>query len=170
MKSNKREKWFARAVGTLLGIALALALFAVFYGAMAYQLAGGKAQSAQQVAAAGEQALLALPDAQLISEQTAQLQMGGTLCTVTTRTYKTQDGLEVKAVSASPAAYIERLAEEKWTAQLITGFTLAGLDAVYSVRGEEGMLSARNGERVYLLCGAAGEQALHALGAGAVFE
>ncbi len=170
MKSKNKKKWLSRAVGMLPGIVLALVMAAAFYGAMAYQLAGGQTQGMQQASAAGEHALLALPDAQLISEQTAQQEMGGETCTVTTRIYKTQDGLEAKAISASPAAYIERLAAEKWTAQLITGFSLAGLDAVYSLHGEEGMLSARDGERVYMLSCAAGEQTLHALGAAAAFE
>lgn len=170
MKAKNKKKWLSSAIGMLPGVALALVMGAAFYGAMAYQLAGEPAQAAQQAWAGGAHALLALPDAQLISEQTAQQEMGGETCTVTTRIYKTQDGLVAKAISASPAAYIERLAAEKWTAQLITGFSLAGLDAVYSLRGEEGMLSARDGERVYMLSCAAGEQILHALGAGAAFE
>ena len=64
----------------------------------------------------------------------------------------------------------ERLSEEKWTAQLVTGFTLAGLDAVYSVRGEEGLLSARAGDRIYMLRAPVDEQALYVLGAGAYLE
>ena len=170
MKKKNREKWLPRAAGVVVGLACALALAAVFYGAMAYQLAGEREQGAQQEAAAGENALLAISDAQLISEQTASEEIGGALCTVTTRVYRTQDGLEIEAVSASPAAYIERLAAQKWTAQLITGFTLAGLDALYSVRGEESLLSARDGERVYMLRCAADEQTLYALGALAYFE
>ena len=169
MKQKKKEKWFSRVVSLLMGFACALMLAAVFYGAMAYQLAGEQALSVQP-ASAGAHALLTLPDARLISEQIQQREMGGETCTVTTRVYETQDGLQAEAISASPAAYIERLAAEKWTAQLITGFSLAGMDAVYSLCGEEGMLSARDGERVYMLSCAAGEQALHALGAGAVLE
>lgn len=167
MKTKNNKKWFAHAIGLLLGLAFALVLGGIFYGVMAYQLADGEPQEAAVAAVEGA---LALPDAQLVSEQTQQQEMGGALCTVTTRIYKTQDGLEVEAVSASPAAYIARLAEESWTAQLITGFTLAGLDAVYSVRGEDGMLSTREGERIFMLRCAADEQALYSLGAGAVFE
>ena len=160
MKNNK--KWFSKAVGALVGLACALMLGALFYGAMAYQLSGEPAQRNQEPGS--ESGLLALPGAQLLSEQTQQQEMGGALCTVTTRIYKTQDGLEVEAVSASPAAYIARLSEEGWTAQLITGFTLAGLDAVYSVRGKEGMLSAREGERIYMLRCAANAQTLYEKG------
>lgn len=159
---KKRGNWLLSAIGMLLVLCFALVLFGVFYGVMAYQLAGGEPQEADTPAVQG--ALLALPDAQLVSEQMQQQEMGGALCTVTTRIYKTQDGLEVEAVSASPAAYIARLSEEGWTAQLITGFTLAGLDAVYSVRGKEGMLSAREGERIYMLRCAANEQTLYEKG------
>ena len=107
---------------------------------------------------------------ELAAEQTAQQDVGGETCTVTTRTYHAADGLEIETVSASPAAYAERLSEEKWTAQLVTGFTLAGLDAVYSVRGEEGLLSARAGDRIYMLRAPVDEQALYVLGAGAYLE
>lgn len=150
------------AIGALAGLACALALSAVFYGVMAYQLA----DEPQRSEAAGVQAaLLAVADAELAAEQTALQEVGGETCTVTTRTYRTADGLEIETVSASPAAYAQRLSQEKWTAQLVTGFTLAGLDAVYSVRGEERMLSARDGERIYMLRAAVDEQALYVLGA-----
>ena len=168
MGSKNKKKWIANAIGLLIGLACALALGAAFYGAMAYQLAGGAPQGAQP--AAGENALLALPDAKLLSEQTAQQEFGGMLCTVTTRLYETQDGLEAEAISAGPAAYIARLAEEKWTAQPVTGFVLAGMDAVYSVREGEGMLSCRSGEKIFMLRCAAGEQTLYSLGAAAVLE
>lgn len=170
MNAKKKGKWLSRAIGATIGLACAAVLGAVFYGAMAYQLAGSAPQGVQQAAKAGEYALLTLPDAQLMSEQTVQQEMGGAACTVTTRIYKTQDGLEVEAVCASPAAYIGRLADEKWTAQLITGFALAGMDAVYSLRGEEGMLSCRDGERIYMLRCAADEQTLYTLGALACLE
>ena len=155
------------AIGALIGIACALALGAAFYGVMAYQLADGSQKSAET---ALPDALLAIADVELAAEQTAQQDVGGETCTVTTRTYHAADGLEIETVSASPAAYAERLSEEKWTAQLVTGFTLAGLDAVYSVRGEEGLLSARAGDRIYMLRAPVDEQALYVLGAGAYLE
>ena len=154
-------------IGALVGIACALALGAAFYGVMAYQLADGPQKSAET---ALPDALLAIADVELAAEQTAQQDVGGETCTVTTRTYHAADGLEIETVSASPAAYAERLSEEKWTAQLVTGFTLAGLDAVYSVRGEEGLLSARAGDRIYMLRAPVDEQALYVLGAGAYLE
>ena len=155
------------AIGALLGLAFALALGAVFFSVMAYQLAGQQ-PDAQRVHAAD--ALLAVADVELVSEQTAAQEMGGESCTVTTRLYRTADGLEIEAVSASPTAYVQRLSQEAWAAQLVTGFTLAGLDAVYSVRGEERMLSARDGERIYMLRAAVDEQALYVLGTGTYIE
>ena len=76
------------------------------------------------------------------------------------RRYALEDGTQAEAITAQPAAYIERLSEEKWTAQLITGFVLAGMDAVYAVRGEEALLCARAGDTVYAPLARAAEQAL----------
>ncbi|MBR5302592.1 MAG: hypothetical protein IKU38_07135 [Clostridia bacterium] len=165
---KKRKNLLQSVIGVLIGAACASVLFAAFYGAMAYQLAGEKRQAAP--AAGGQHALLSISGAQFISEQTMLQEMGGEACTVSVRLYRGSDGLEIEAVSASPAAYIERLAREKWTAQLMTGFTLAGMEAVYSVRGGEGVLSAREGERIYMLRAAADERTLYALGADARLE
>ena len=86
------------------------------------------------------------------------------------RRYALENGTQAEAITAQPAAYIERLSEEKWTPQLITGFVLAGMDAVYAVRGEEAMLCAREGDTVYALLSRADEQTLYALGASAAVE
>ena len=169
MKTNKNRNWIKSGVELLFGLTCALILGAVFYGAMAYQLSEKPGQEVLTPAEIPADALLALPDAQMVSEQTLQQEMGGEICTVTTRIYR-RDDLEIDAVSAAPAAYMERLAKEGWTAQPVTGFSLAGLDAVYSVRGEEGLLACRSGERIYMLRAAAGEQAIYTLGASACFE
>ena len=132
-----------------------------------YQLAGGEAA---QTGAAQAEGALALGDAQLVFEQTLQERHGGQDCTVLVRLYEMEDGTQAEAITAQPAAYIERLSEEKWTAQLITGFVLAGMDAVYAVRGEEAMLCAREGDTVYALLSRADEQTLYALGASAAVE
>ncbi len=167
MSAKKRRKWIFSAVSLLVGAVCALVLGAVFYGAMAYQLAGGEAA---QTGAAQAEGSLALGDAQLVSEQTLQERHGGQDCTVLVRLYEMEDGTQAEAITAQPAAYIERLSEEKWTAQLITGFVLAGMDAVYAVRGEETMLCARKGDTVYALLARAEEQTLYALGASAAVE
>ena len=165
MSAKKRKKWIFSAVSLLVGAACALVLGAVFYGAMAYQLAGGEAA---QTGAAQAEGALALGDAQPVSEQTLEERHGGQDCTVLVRRYALEDGTQAEAITAQPAAYIERLSEEKWTAQLITGFVLAGLDAVYATRGDECLLAAREGEAVYLLRVAGDEQRAYALGASAV--
>ncbi|MBR4039385.1 MAG: hypothetical protein IKJ11_04710 [Clostridia bacterium] len=170
MSAKKKKNWLSGAIGALIALACALVLAVVFYGAMAYQLADGTLRGGQSAARSGTAAALAIADAQLISGQTQRQETGGEACTVTTRMYKTSGGLEVEAVSADSASYITRLSDEGWTAQLVTGFTLAGMDAVYSVRGQEGMLSARDGNSIYMLHAQADEQTLYALGAGAYLE
>ena len=170
MSAKKKRNWLSGAIGMLIGVVCALVLAAVFYGAMAYQLADGTLHSENQASAHASGTVLAIADAQLISEQTQQQEAGGTVCTVITRRYESGSGLEIEAVSADNAAYIARLSDEGWTAQLITGFTLAGLDAVYSVREQEGLLCARDGQRIYMLRAQADEQTIYALGAGASLE
>lgn len=169
MVGKKGKKWMRNAVSLLIGTACALVLGAVFYGAMAYQLAGDEAQAAQE---GGGQAsgVLALEEAQLLSEQPLHERRGGQDCEGIERQYQRTDGVQVTAITARPAAYIERLSEENWTAQLITGFTLAGLEAVYAVRGGETMLCARQGDTIYMLLAQTDEQTLYALGAEAVLE
>ena len=164
---KKKGKRLRSAVELLIGFVCTLMLGAVFYGAMAYQLADGQKQDAAVIS---QDALLTLPGARLHFEQTVLQEMGGETCTVTVRRYQADNGVEIEAVSASPAAYIERLARENWTAQLMTGFSLAGLDAVYSVRAGEGMLSCRHGNRVYMLRAAADERTLYTLGTNARLE
>lgn len=167
MIGKKGKKWMRNAVSLLIGTACALVLGAVFYGAMAYQLAGDEAMQAQGGQAAG---VLALEEAQLLSERTLRERRGGQDCEGIERQYQRTDGVQVTAITARPAAYIERLSEENWTAQLITGFTLAGLEAVYAVRGGETMLCARQGDTIYMLLAQTDEQTLYALGAAAVLE
>ena len=167
MSGRRKKKWISSAVNLLIGTACALVLGAVFYGAMAYQLAGGEAAQAEEAQVSGT---LVLGGAQLLSEQTRTERHGGQDCTVLARVYQLEDGTQAEAITAQPAAYIERLSEEKWTAQLITGFVLAGMNAVYAVRGEEAMLCAREGETVYALLAQADEQTLYALGATAGVE
>ncbi len=167
MSAKKKKKWIFGAVSLLIGTACALVLGAVFYGAMAYQLAGGEAA---QTGAAQAEGALALGDAQLVFEQTLQERHGGQDCTVLVRRYALEDGTQAEAISAQPAAYLQRMSREGWQPQLITGFVLAGLDAVYATRGEECLLAARDGEQVYMIRAGADEQAAYALGASAFLE
>lgn len=181
---KKGGRLTALAMG-LLGFVCAMVLFVIFYGTMVYQLSGeesGGAQSARltsspgplvQGAPAGAQfpgALLALGESALLEERIEEVRAGGELCRVVTRRYGLAGGGEALAVSAVPAAYLESLSEERFEPQLITGFVLAGMDAVYEMRGDEALLVGRDGEFVYLLRASAGEQEIYALGAGARLE
>ena len=80
-------------------------------------------------------------------ESRERVQMGGKLCDVLTRTYLLADGTRAQAITASPAAYIERMKQEGWQAQLVTGFAI--------------------GETVYMIIAQADEQTLYALGVDA---
>ena len=132
---------------------------------MVYQLAG---ESGGDAAPAG--GTLALSAGTLEDESRQNIRMGGKTCDVLTRTYRLEGGAQVQAVTASPAAYIERMKEEGWQAQLITGFAIGPLDAIYAVSGESAMLCAQSGQTVYMILAQADENALYALGADAVFE
>ena len=154
---KKRSRWIG-ALAALLGVVCALILCALFYGTMVYQLAG---ESGEDAAPAG---------GTLEDENRQNIRMGGKTCDVLTRTYRLEGGAQVQAVTASPAAYIERMKEEGWQAQLITGFAIGPLDAIYAVSGESAMLCAQSGQNVYMILAQADENALYALGADAVFE
>lgn len=161
---KKRSRWIG-ALAALLGVVCALILCALFYGTMVYQLAG---ESGGDAAPAG--GTLALSAGTLEDESRQNIRMGGKTCDVLTRTYRLEGGAQVQAVTASPAAYIERMKEEGWQAQLITGFAIGPLDAIYAVSGESAMLCAQSGQTVYMILAQADENALYALGADAVFE
>ena len=57
-------------------------------------------------------------------ESRERVQMGGKLCDVLTRTYLLADGTRAQAITASPAAYIERMKQEGWQAVSYTHLTL----------------------------------------------
>ena len=166
---KKKRNWLGSAIAALLGTVCALALGFVFYGAMAYQLLDKDAAQHAGVQT-GENSRLALSGVQLVSERTVACEYGGESCTALVRTYEFDGDLRVQAITAQPAAYIERLSAEGYTPQLITGFALAGMDAVYALRGEEALLCARSGDTVFMLCTGADEQTVYSLGAGAVLE
>ena len=184
MRRNKRGFSLGSVISLLFGLCCALVLGGMFYAAMAYQLAGSSAQRAEAPAfgtpaplAQGQLAkemfpgaLMALEGMQLVSEQAQDVQAGGRTCRAVTRVYEAEDGTQAEAVSAYPAAYLERIAQEGFEPQLITGFTLAGFDAVYALSGGRCALYARDGECAYLLFAPADEQAAYALGAAAYLE
>ena len=165
-RTGKKGMTAGRLFSCLLGFACALVLIAIFYGAMVYQLGGEQAIHSDLSAGVYP----ALGGARLMDERQQEVLAGGENCLVVTRTYELSGGGRAQLTAAEPAAYMGLLAEEKWEAQMVTGFTLAGLDAVYMTRGGEGLLAARDGDRVYLLIAEADEAALYALGAGTYLE
>ena len=170
MRVKRKNGIVIRLLVASSGLLSALLMAALFYGTMVYQLSGESANAS----AAGEEAVpsgvLALGEGELLGEETSEISMGGAVCTVTTRSYALPGNAGALAITASPAAYLERLAQEDGQPQLITGFVLAGLSAVYEQRGEKSLLAARAGDTVYLLETEASEQQLYALGAGAWLE
>jgi len=185
MNGKARSITLGRIMSWLFGLVCALVLGAVFYGAMAYQLTGEGAKTAVQSgaketpvplapglssAALYPGPLLALSGAQLAEEKARDEIFGGQVCRVITRTYILPSGARAAALSAYPAAYLERMAQQGYISQLITGFALAGMDAVYALKGEEALLCARSGDHIYMIEAAADEQAVYALGMSAYLE
>mgnify|MGYP007003731356 CR=1 FL=1 len=112
MSGKKRKSRLTGTLMALLGAACALILCAVFYGTMVYQLAdrtdGAQAKQAEPAKT------LALGSGEMEGESRERVQMGGKLCDVLTRTYLLADGTRAQAITASPAAYIERMKQEGW--------------------------------------------------------
>jgi len=169
MNSKKKRNWLGSAISALLGTACALVLGFVFYGAMAYQLLDedGSAHSAAQAHGSSR---LALSGVRLVSEQTVVCEYGGESCTALVRSYALDGGITAEAITARPAAYIERLSEEGYAPQPITGYALAGMDAVYAIRGDEAALCARAGDTIFMLRVRADEKTVYSLGTGAHLE
>lgn len=165
MSGKKRKSRLTGALMALLGAACALILCAVFYGTMVYQLADRTDDAQARQAETAK--TLALGSGEMEGESRERVQMGGKLCDVLTRTYLLADGTRAQAITASPAAYIERMQQEGWQAQLVTGFAIGETDAVYARSGENAMLCARDGETVYMIIAQADEQTLYALGVDA---
>ena len=164
MAKRRKKATASGMIAALLGFACAIVLGALFYGTMAYQLAGENTEAAAKAQQGG---VLRLGSGTLDGETQTQETVGGRRCSVTTRTYTLEDGTQAKAVTAQPAAYLERLTAQGVQMQLITGFVIDGLDAVYALSGEAGMLTAREGDTVYMIEAQLDQQALYALGAAA---
>lgn len=166
MSARKKPGCLTRLLAALISLLCTLVIGGIFYATMVYQLAGEDRLPAQ--AEDAEAYALALGEGTFLRETEETVTVGGETCSVLTREYALADGRVVLARRAAPAAYVERLSQEGWTPQLITGFVVAGLDAVYETSGERGMLLARDGDAVYLIEGEASEDELYALGIGAM--
>ncbi len=163
----RKEK--QKLLADLLGVLCALILGGVFYAVMVYQLAGE--ETARQKGMAFEPGMqlpaVEVEGGTLISEEEKVVRMGGENCRTRTRVYTFADGSQCRAISAAPAAYLERLVIEGWTPQLITGFVLDEMEAVYALRGDQAILTAQDGDFIYMIETAANEQKVYALGAQA---
>ncbi len=169
----RRKRWGSAALRLLLvlvSLLCALALAAMFYGTMVYQLLDENGRPLALEEEAQIAGLLALSEGEMTDERTDTARVGGVNCEVVTRAYALEGGGTARAITATPAAYLERLQLEGWQPQLVTGFTLAGLDAVCERREGEMLLAARAGETVYLLATDGEEQTLYALGTAAKIE
>ena len=161
MAKKRKGLTAAGVLAGLLGFGCALILGALFYGTMVYQLAGEDASPA-----AGQTGgALALSAGTLAAEERTAQKVGGAVCDVLTRTYALEDGTQARVITASPAAYLERLSAKGVTMQPITGFVIDNLDAVYAQAGDAGLLAARDGDTVYVIEGAMDQQKLYELGA-----
>lgn len=183
MRGKRKKSRVAGALAALLGFVCALVLGVLFYGTMVYQLAGEDRTAPVQTASVdtpggGAQAggvafpgkLLSLGEGELTDEQATQELVEGVRCTVVTRVYTLGDGTRALAVSATPAAYMAKLAELGYAPQLVTGFALAELGAVCEARDGELLLAARDGDFVYFIAAGASEQTMFALGSSATLE
>ena len=162
--AKRRKKWtVSRVMAALLGFVCALLLGVLFYGSMVHQLAGQKPAAEE-----GKQGgVLTLAVEELVSETVAVERVGGADCRVTTRVYRLPDGQMAKAITSEGASYLERLSQEGVHMQLITGFVVDDLEAVYALRGETGILAARQEDWVYMIEADIDQDTLYALGAGA---
>lgn len=188
MSGKTKKHALAGALTGLIGLMCALVLGVLFYGTMVYQLAGsqeggGRVQASAEATPAPlvqgadaaslfPGALLALDPgaAQEVSATAQDVSVGGAVCRVVTRSYVLEDGTVARALSATPAAYLERLSGSGVQMQLITGFVLAGMDALCAAQDGVTILAARDGDFVYMIEAEAQQQAIYALGAGAKLE
>ncbi|MFR2149756.1 MAG: hypothetical protein ACLS7Z_03885 [Christensenellales bacterium] len=157
--SGKRNAADGSAHWRLLGVVCALILCALFWHD-GHQLA----EEARSAAPTGE------PGAERRNAEAKAAKTAGWAAKPATCGHDVSVEGGAGATDFSPAAYIERMKEEGWQAQLITGFAIGPLDAIYAVSGENAMLCAQSGQNVYMILAQADENALYALGADAVFE
>ena len=156
---KKRSRWIG-ALAALLGVVCALILCALFYGTMVYQLAGER-RTARRRSRPSRRRRWRWGAAERWKAKAAErVRMGGKAvrrADADVPAGRTARGR--RPMTASPAAYIERMKEEGWQAQLVTGFAIgaAGRDLRASA-GENAMLCAKDGETVYMIIAQADEQ------------
>lgn len=181
-RAQRRGCFALSALLSLSGLLCALLLGGLFYLIIVWQHGAGGADVRQTAvphitadSSYGEgadgsfpAAQLELPGEELAEVSATEADVGGESCRVVTRKYALADGKTAYAVSAWPAAYLEWMAVQRYTPQLVTGYVIGELDAVYALRSDSALLCARSGEAVYLLLSDADENELYRLGAAAV--
>ena len=184
MSGRRKKHALTGIVVGLVGLLCALLLGALFYGMMVYQLAGinggtgGEAAPVESTPAPlaegvpvqalfpGELLALDASMAQQTGVSAQDVTVSGQVCRVVTVSYALAGGGTARALSATPAAYLERLSDSSVQMQLMTGFVLAGQDALYAMQGGVRLLAVRSGGCVYILEAETDEQTLYELGAG----
>ncbi|MBQ9010037.1 MAG: hypothetical protein IJ088_12025 [Clostridia bacterium] len=175
-------------VGALILLVVALTGAAVFYGFMVYQSAPEEGKETQTPAMASE-----LDPARLLPQTSPvpgepvprvilrNLQYAGQSdvresdpeYTVMSNHYQMQDGRSVHTMTAWPPVWLETLAGTGMVPQLITGFTIGSLPAVYYSNGVQSMLIAREDPYIFAIHveGEDGDgQTAYALGVMATIE
>ena len=186
MSGRRKKRALTGILMGLVGLLCALLLGALFYGMMVYQLAGidggteGGALAAEgtpapleeglpiQALFPGERLTLDTPSATQTGITAQDVTVSGQVCRVITISYALEGGGTARAISATPEMYLGRLSDGGVQMQLMTGFVLAGLDALYAVQDGARMLAVRYGGCVYVLEAEADEQTLYELGAASV--
>lgn len=186
MSGRRKKHALTGVLVGLMGLLCALLLGTLFYGMMVYQLAGagggtgGEAAPVKSTPAPleeglpiqalfpGERLTLDTPSATQTGITAQDVTVSGQVCRVITISYALEGGGTARAISATPEAYLERLSDSGVQMQLMTGFVLAGLDALYAVQDGGRLLAVRYGGCVYVLEAEADEQTLYELGAASV--
>ena len=125
---------------------------------MVYQLAAGGRRGGDAAPAGGDAG--AGSAGTLEDESRQNIRMGGkTVRRADPDVSAGRTARRCRPMTASPAAYIERMKEEGWQAQLITGFAIGAAGRDLRASAEKTRCSARrSGQTVYMILAQADEQ------------
>ena len=164
---NTRKRLTAGTIaGALILLVVVLAAAAAFYGFMVYQSASEDGESMAVKSAGLDPAGLFPRTSPVPGEPVPRVVLRNTSyvgqhrgegkildqdCTQIVDSYVLEDGRTVRVITAWPPAWIETLAGSGWVPQLITGFNIGELPAVYYVNGTQSMLIAREDPYIYVI-------------------
>ena len=166
--STRKHLTAGTVAGALLLLVFALAGAAVFYGFMVYQSVPEEGTDTpvsgtlsgldpahllpRTSPVPGEPVpVILLQNLKYIGRQTQNGRVRDQDCTQMTDVYVLDDGRQVRAITAWPPAWLETLAGSGWVPQLITGFSIGTLPAVFYLNGSQSMLIAREDPYVYAI-------------------